>query len=326
MPLAARADVRRTGAAPRLSYINCYCGGKGKAFGGTMESWTFAAAGELPLGDLPGTSEGQTQGWQTKAEKIFARDAAYNPKSNTEVGRQILAGAPPNVRGYGQFIGFLTDVAYGKIRIPDHKIAVPENVATYADVGFTTSDGKDLKLDLFTPKNPDNALPLVVLIHGGCWMVGTRKDCHRQAVELAERGYAAASIDYRLSEEASYPAAVDDCRVAIKWLKDHASTYNIDPERVALLGGSAGGHLAEYLGYAATTPTEGFPQGPGPKVQAVVAFSGWSDLTHPTVRDFYWNEVFFGKRYEEAPALYKEASPLTHVSRQSPPTLLLQAP
>ena len=103
----------------------------------------------------------------------------------------------------------------------------------------------------------------------------------------------------------------------------YAGTYNIDPARVALAGASAGGHLAEYVGYAANTPAKGYPNGPGPNVKAVIAFFAWSDLTHPTVRDFYWNEVFFGKKYEEAPALYKEASPITHVSKQSPPTLLL---
>ena len=90
-----------------------------------------------------------------------------------------------------------------------------------------------------------------------------------------------------------------------------------------MLGGSAGGHLVEFLGYSAATPTERHPQGPGPKVNAVVAFYGWSDLTDPTVKDFYWNELFLGKKYEEDPKLYKEASPLTHVSKQSPATLLL---
>lgn len=123
---------------------------------------------------------------QKKAQAIFARDAAYKPKSNTEVGRRILAGAPPNVRGYGQFSGFLNDVAYGRIRVPDASIAIPENVAVYADVSFAAIGDKELKLDLFVPKKPKNPVPLVVLIHGGCWLAGTRKDYDRYAVDIAK--------------------------------------------------------------------------------------------------------------------------------------------
>jgi acetyl esterase/lipase len=283
----------------------------------------MAAAEKSSLRELPAAVRQESQRPLTKAERIFARDAAYRPKSNTDAGRRILADAPPNVRGYGNFAPFLNDVAYGRIKVPEPVAALPGPVAAHRDIVFAKIGGRELKLDLFTPKNPNRPLPIVVLIHGGCWLAGTRQDYNRFAIELASRGYAAASIDYRLSEEAGYPAAIEDCRTAVQWLKNHAGAYSIDPGRVALLGGSAGGHLVEYVGYAANTPAKGYPNGPGPKVKAIVAFFAWSDLTHPSVRDFYWNEVFLGKKYEEAPALYKEASPITHVSKQSPPTLLL---
>jgi acetyl esterase/lipase len=251
----------------------------------------------------------------TKAEAIFARDVAFKPKSNTAVGRRILAEAPPNVRGYRVFAEFLSDVAYGKLKIAAPALVLPENVAAYQDVQFATVNGRDLKLDLFVPTIRSKRAPLVVLIHGGCWISGTRKSYGRQAIDLARRGYAAASIDYRLSEEAAYPAAIDDCRAAIQWLGNHADDYGLDRTRIALLGGSAGGHLAEYVGYRTQTT--------GSDVRAVISYYGWSDLTHPTVRDFYWNEVFLGKKYEDAPDLYREASPITYVGRLSPPTLLL---
>jgi len=131
-------------------------------------------------------------------------------------------------------------------------------------------------------------------------------------------------VDYRVADQARYPAAVDDVRNAVQWLKDHAKAYNIDPGRIALLGGSAGGHLVELIGYGANTPTKQHPEGPGPKLKAIVAFYGWSDLTDPAVRNFYWNEAFLGEKYADAPELYRKASPITHVSKQSPPTLLLQ--
>jgi fermentation-respiration switch protein FrsA (DUF1100 family) len=102
----------------------------------------------------------------------------------------------------------------------------------------------ELALNLFTPKDSGKPLPLVVMVHGGCWIDGGRVDYNYYGVKLAQLGYAAAKVDYRVADQARYPAAVDDVRNAIQWLKDHAKTYNIDPNRIALLGGSAGGHLS----------------------------------------------------------------------------------
>jgi acetyl esterase/lipase len=258
---------------------------------------------------------------QTKAEEIQARD--YIPTSNTEAGRRMLANRPSDVPGYGQFMGFMLDVISRKIEPVNLSPVVPDDVSAHPNITFQTRGDRTLELDLFVPKRTDRPVPLVVAIHGGCWMAGARQEMRFYAIELAQRGYAMASVDYRLSEEATYPAAVEDCRAAIQWLKDHAASYNIDPDRIALLGGSAGGHLVELLGYSATTATQAHPQGPGPKVNAVVALYGWSDLTDPTVKDFYWNELFFGMKYEADPKLYREASPVTHVSKASPATLLL---
>ena len=101
------------------------------------------------------------------------------------------------------------------------------------------------------------------------------------------------------------------------------TAYNIDPSRIALLGASAGGHLVEYLGYAANTATKEHPQGPGPKVKAIIALYGWSDLTDPSVSYRYYMELFLGKKCADAPTLYEEASPITHVDKDDPATLIL---
>lgn len=262
-----------------------------------------------------------TQG-QSVSEKLLARDAV--PRTNTEAGQRILRDAPAGGPNFKIFGSFLTAAALGKVAMVDMCPAVPESISADLGVVFQKGDNYELKLDLFTPKNSTEALPLVVIIHGGCWIEGTRADYHYYSVKLAELGYAVASVDYRLADQAPYPAAVDDARSAVQWLKDHAETYNIDPDRIALLGSSAGGHLVELIGYAANTPTQQHPDGPGPKVQAIVAIYGWSDLTDPVVRDFYWNEAFLGKKYADAVELYQEASPITHVSEQSPPSLILQ--
>ena len=115
-----------------------------------------------------------------------------------------------------------------KIEPIDMRIAAPDSVSTYADVVFQTGENYELKLNLFTPKNSSKALPLVVMVHGGCWIDGGRVDYNYYGVKLAELGYAAATVDYRVADQARYPAAVDDVRNAIQWLKDHAKTYNVD--------------------------------------------------------------------------------------------------
>jgi acetyl esterase/lipase len=259
---------------------------------------------------------------QTISAKLMAMDAV--PRSNTEAGRRILKGAPAGGPVFKTFADFLGAVAARKIEPIDVNPPVPDSINANLDVVFQKGDNYELGLNLFTPKNPDKALPLVVMVHGGCWIDGGRVDYNYYGVKLAQLGYAAATVDYRVADQARYPAAVDDVRNAIQWLKDHAKTYNIDPSRIALLGGSAGGHLVELIGYSANTPTKQHPEGPGPKLKAIVAFYGWSDLTDPTVRDFYWNEAFLGKKYADAAELYKQASPITHVSKQSSPTILLQ--
>lgn len=258
---------------------------------------------------------------QTKADQIQARD--FIRKSNTEAGRRILANAPPDVPGYRQFMGFMFAVLSGKAKPLPFTPPVPENVSAHPDLTYLTVANHELKLDLNVPKTTAKPAPLVVLLHGGCWMDGTRKEMGFYGVELAQRGYATASVDYRLSEEATYPAAVEDCRAAIQWLTDRAATYNIDPSRIALLGGSAGGHLVEYLGYAANTATKEHAQGPGPNVKAIIPFYGWSDLTDPSVSYQYYMELFLGKKCADAPKLYEEASPITHVDKEDPATLIL---
>ena len=195
---------------------------------------------------------------------------------------------------------------------------LPSGITADLNVVFDKCDDYELKLNIFKPTKSATTLPLVVMVHGGCWIDGGRADYNYYGVKLAEAGYAAVTVDYRVADQAPYPAAVDDVRSAIQWLKERAEAYNIDPDRIALLGGSAGGHLVELIGYSADTSTAQHPEGPGPKLKAVVAFYGWSDLTDPTVRDFYWNEAFLGKKYADAPELYKEVSPTTHVSEQSP--------
>jgi len=103
------------------------------------------------------------------------------------------------------------------------------------------------RLDLFLPVQPvDKPLPIIVWVHGGGWDMGDRHD--RTAVPLTAYGYAVASIDYRLSQQATFPAQIEDCKGAVRWLRANAKKYDLDPDHVGVWGASAGGHLVALLG------------------------------------------------------------------------------
>ncbi|SHG64111.1 alpha/beta hydrolase [Massilia sp. CF038] len=201
---------------------------------------------------------------------------------------------------------------YPFIRIASRDL--PENVRVERDLVYARS----LKLDLYRPAG-SNAAPLVVLVHGGGWRNGRRENLAALAIGLAQRGYAAATVSYRLSGEARYPAAVDDVRAALGWLRTNAAVHGIDAARVALAGGSAGGQIASLVGVT------------GSGVQAIVNIDGLSDFTSEQARLHEDDPskkpssagAWFGGRYAEKSALWREASPIFYVSPATPPVLFI---
>ncbi|MFP6765685.1 MAG: alpha/beta hydrolase, partial [Planctomycetaceae bacterium] len=115
---------------------------------------------------------------------------------------------------------------------------------THSDIEFANVDGHSLKLDLYLPDN-QNA-PLAVFIHGGSWKQGSKDRCY--VSWLTDHGFAVASISYRLSGKAIFPAQIHDCKAAVRWLRANASKYGYSTNRIAVTGRSAGGHLAVLLG------------------------------------------------------------------------------
>jgi acetyl esterase/lipase len=114
------------------------------------------------------------------------------------------------------------------------------------DLKYGDAPGKANLLDIYLPENAEGALPLIVWIHGGGWAAGDKAGC--PAVGMVGRGYVAASINYRFSQEAIFPAQIEDCKGAIRWLRAHAKEYHIDPDKIGVFGASAGGHLVALLG------------------------------------------------------------------------------
>lgn len=147
------------------------------------------------------------------------------------------------------------------------------------DVVFATVDGHELKLDLYLPKEVNDP-PLVVFIHGGGWRNNSYKKC--LTPWLTEHNVAVASIGYRLTDKATFPAQIHDCKAAVRWLRAHASDYGYDASRIGVAGTSAGGHLALLLGVTnGKQELEGEVGGhleQSSSVQAVVDYYGPSDF------------------------------------------------
>lgn len=182
------------------------------------------------------------------------------------------------------------------------------------------------KLDLFVPKG-DGPFPLIVVIHGGGWH-GGGKDWDLEAASVyLPRGFAVAGIDYRLVQDASFPAQIDDCNAAIAWLRAHASQYHLDPGRIGVMGHSAGAHLCALIATTGDGKTFKNPQ----KVQAVLCESGPFDLDRDRglwpPKTMMWKDpdpmtpFFPGKKYDAGFARY--ASPQSYIHAGIPPMMIV---
>jgi acetyl esterase/lipase len=193
------------------------------------------------------------------------------------------------------------------------------------DIVYRTVDGRPLALDLYEPRSA-GPYPVVVVIHGGGWTAGDRREAMPLNRYLAARGYAVAAIDYRLAPAAPYPAALDDVRAAVAYLAAHAAEHALDRSRVVLLGRSAGGHLALLTGYTSDAGTLG-----GARIVGIVAYDAPTDLEalahvprDGVVLDLrQLTRDFVGADVDAEPEWFAGASPSTFADTPVPPTLLI---
>lgn len=215
---------------------------------------------------------------------------------------------------------------------PQRSPGPPPNVEVIRDVVYGTGGGRDLRLHIARPRErPVEPMPTVVFIHGGGWRNG-RPDPARN-FPLAARGYFTVAVEYRLSGEATFPAQIEDCKAAIRWLRANAATYNLDPDRIGVWGSSAGGHLAALLGTSiGVAEFEG--QGGNPEqssaVQCVVDLFGPADLTRigdapssirhtaPTSPE---SQLIGGPLLDNLDKA-RAASPVTYIDGTEPPFLI----
>lgn len=198
-----------------------------------------------------------------------------------------------------------------------------------ADVVFSSPGGKDLFLDWYRPDDKE-LYPGLVTIHGGGWTSGTKQGFTTIAKDLAAKGYVVANIEYRLATEARFPAAVIDCKAAVRWMRENAEMIGVDPEKIGAVGGSAGGHLAAML--ATTGDHEDFIEGKAhaeisDALDAVVIMGAGVDQVarvkaapNQRIKNCI---VFFGGEFSDIPEVYAQGSPITHVSAKTAPVLML---
>jgi len=172
-------------------------------------------------------------------------------------------------------------------------------------------DGDPRIGDVYRPDTP-GPRPAVLLIHGGSWMRGKRSEMGKFARRFARAGYAVYNVDYRLAPEHRFPAQLDDVRAAFGWLHAHAASLSVDPDRIAVMGYSAGAHLALLLALA--------DAGGAPVPRAAIAGAAPTDLrvvpSSPVVA------ALIGGPGDALPDAYAQASPIAHVSADDPPVLL----
>jgi len=209
-------------------------------------------------------------------------------------------------------------------------VAAPRDSAALTverDVVYGTAQGTPLLLDLAMPKTGNGPFPVVVFLHGGGWSEGNRQEMNHFIEGVAGLGYVGVTVAYRLVPAARFPAQLEDCKAAVRWLRANAAKYRINPKHIGVVGFSAGGHLASMLGVTGKNDgLEGAGRNPdqSSRVQAVVSFFGLTDFsTRDWPRDLENGviEPFLGGSFANHADEYRRASPITYVTSDAPPFL-----
>ncbi|MBN2451231.1 MAG: alpha/beta hydrolase fold domain-containing protein [Lentisphaeria bacterium] len=212
-------------------------------------------------------------------------------------------------------------------------LRVPEGVRAVRDLVYVTGGHERQRLDLYVPEGTEGPLPLLVWVHGGGWQNGSKEGCPPLREGYVERGYAVASLNYRLSGHAVFPAQIEDCKAALRWLRAHAAEYRLDPGRFGAWGSSAGGHLVALLGTSGDVAA--FEVGENldhsSRVQAVCDFYGPTDFAAFVATPGYESHArsespearLLGGAVQENPAAAVRANPITYVDAHDPPFLIL---
>lgn len=209
---------------------------------------------------------------------------------------------------------------------------IDDSVTASFNVVFHQDGQRKLLMDIFQPSKGATPKPSIIVVHGGGWKNGDKTKFRALALRLAEIGYVTAAIEYRLSGEAAFPTAIKDCNAATRFLKEHADQWNIDPNRIAAVGGSAGGHLVGLMAAANSNPKLKFQEqtASDASLKAAIVMAGPLEIASGSVaeRSMSQPESSNSVRWmkgdvQQEPELYHLADAFEQVSETMPPTLFL---
>ena len=209
------------------------------------------------------------------------------------------------------------------------ELPIPDTVTFERGIEYTNPDDQHLQLNLARPKTGTGPFPAVICIHGGGFRAGSREGYNKLCLTLAQNGYVAATISYRLAPKFQFPAAVHDTKAAVRWLRANAAKYHVDPARIGVTGGSAGGHLVQFLGVTeGVKQFEGTGGNPGQSsaVTCVVNYYGPSDFLQSYGKSVDAHEVlplWFGGNLDTQRHKHILGSPLNWVTPLAAPTLII---
>ncbi|PKB15455.1 alpha/beta hydrolase [Flavobacterium sp. 5] len=238
-----------------------------------------------------------------QAQTNFTIDTSYTPKS---VYNKEIKNYP--------FISLVQSKKYS-------------NILDKKEIVYSKIKDRALHFDAYYT-NTIHKNPAIVILHGGGWKSGNKSQMEMFAQEMASKGFSSFTIEYRLSAEAKYPAAICDVKKAIQFIKINAKQFNVDTSKIAILGCSSGGQMAALIG--STNNDSHFENKDlntktTSNVQAIVDIDGILAFKHPESEEGKVAGLWLGGNYEEKPEVWKEASALTHTNKNTPPTLFINS-
>lgn len=193
------------------------------------------------------------------------------------------------------------------------------------NIVYNEKENRALHLDAFI-NTKEKLNPAVIMIHGGGWRSGNKNQMWVMAHEIASKGYSCFAIEYKLSPEAKYPEGIFDVKNAIKFIKDNAKEFNVDPDKIAILGCSSGGQMAALIG--TTNGDKAFEDAQNKskassKINAIIDIDGVLAFKHPESSEGEMAAFWLGGKSDEKPENWKNASALSHTDKNTPPTLFI---
>lgn len=239
----------------------------------------------------------------TQSQTKYSIDTTYTPKSvlNKEIKKY-------------PFISLVSPKYYS-------------NILEKKEIIYSTTQDRALHLDAYYTKTPVKN-PAIVIIHGGGWKSGNKSQMELFAQEMASKGFSSFTIEYRLSQEAKYPAAIFDVKKAIQFIKTNTKEFNIDTTKIAILGCSSGGQMAALIGSTNNNSlfeNKDSTSKTSSTVQAIIDIDGILAFKHPESAEGTVAGLWLGGTYEEKPEVWEQASALTHTDKNTPPTLFINS-